>query len=334
MQARELLTSALLLLSLPMDVAAQAPERARPLRPVHTYSIVARDAATGQLGVAVQSHWFSVGSIVSWAAPGVGAVATQSFVEVSYGPLGLELMRSGKTAKQALTSLLAGDDHTDVRQVAMVDAGGNVAVHTGGNAIIEACDRVGDGFSVQANLMLKSTVCDAMFQAFESTAGDELGERLMTALEAAQAEGGDIRGKQSAAILVVSGDIGEPAWGGRIYDLRVEDHAEPVREMRRLLTLARAYNYMNMGDDYMTQGEVASAVEAYGMAEAIAPDNHEMIFWHAATLAGIGRLEEALPLFKTAFEMWPDWRTLVPRLSKSGLLPDDPELIERIVSVQ
>jgi tetratricopeptide (TPR) repeat protein len=156
----------------------------------------------------------------------------------------------------------------------------------------------------------------------------------MAALEAAQAEGGDIRGKQSAALLVVSGDRSLPAWSGRIFDLRIEDHLEPVKEMRRLLTVARAYNYMNAGDEYMTRGEVERAVEAYGTAEALAPDNHEMVFWHAATLAGIGRVAEALPLFKRAFAMWPGWRTLVPRLPASGLLPDDPELIERIVAVR
>lgn len=311
----------------------QAQQVERPLRPVHTYSIVARDPGTGQMGVAVQSHWFSVGSIVSWAEPGVGAVATQSFVEVSYGPLGLGLMRAGKTAAQALTSLLAGDEHTDVRQVAMVDAAGNVAVHTGEHAIIEACDRKGVGYSVQANLMLNSTVCDAMVRAYEATRGD-LAEKLMAALEAAQSQGGDIRGKQSAALLVVSGDRNLPAWGGRVFDLRVEDHADPVMELRRLLTVARAYNYMNEGDEHMTQGDVEKAVEAYGKAEALTPGNHEMVFWHAATLAGIGRVDEALPLFKKSFEMWPDWRTLVPRLPASGLLPDDPALIKKIVSVK
>ena len=310
---------------------AQTPER--PTRPVSTYSIVARDAETGQLGVAVQSHWFSVGSIVSWAEPGVGAVATQSFVEVSYGPLGLELMRAGKSAEQALRSLLAGDEFTSVRQVAMVDAEGNVAVHTGEDAIIEACDRKGEAFSVQANLMLNATVCDAMFAAYTSTEGD-LAERLMSALEAAQAEGGDIRGKQSAAILVVSDDRSQPAWSGRIIDLRIEDHPEPITEMRRLLTLARAYNYMNEGDEHMTVGDVPAAVEAYSDARELAPDSHEMVFWTAATLAGTGNLDEALPLFKRAFEMWPDWRTLVPRLPASGLLPDDQELIDRILGVQ
>jgi uncharacterized Ntn-hydrolase superfamily protein len=332
MRTRRLL-SALLVSCVGLAGSLWAQEPGRPLRPVHTYSIVARDAATGQLGVAVQSHWFSVGSIVSWAEPGVGAVATQSFVEVSYGPLGLELMRAGLSAEGALKALLAADEHTDVRQVAMVDADGNVAVHTGEHAIIEACDRAGDGFSVQANLMLEPTVCDAMYEAYLSRDGD-LAERLMTALEAAQAEGGDIRGRQSAAILVVSGDRGLPAWGGRIFDLRIEDHPEPVKEMRRLLTLARAYNYMNEGDEQMTRGDVEAAVEAYGKAEALAPDNHEMVFWHAATLAGIGRVDEALPLFKRAFDMWPNWRTLVPRLPASGLLPDDPALIQRIVGVK
>lgn len=316
-------------LGLTAPLGAQSNE---PTRPVHTYSIVARDPVTGELGVAVQSHWFSVGSIVSWAEPGVGAVATQSFAEVSYGPLGLELMRAGKTAGQTLEALLAADEHPEVRQVAMVDAAGNVAVHTGSGSIVHACDRTGDGFSVQANLMLRSTVCDAMYDAYTSTDGD-LAARLMGALEAAQGEGGDIRGAQSAAMLVVSGDSDSPPWGGRVIDLRVEDHPEPLVELRRLLTLARAYNHMNEGDEHMTRGEVAEAVAAYGRAEELAPGNHEMIFWHAVTLAGIGRVEEALPLFRRAFDLWPDWRTLVRRLPDAGLLPDDPELVERILSV-
>ncbi len=331
MRSRSLSTALVMAGVLAVPVSLLAQERSRPLRPVHTYSIVARDATTGELGVAVQSHWFSVGSMVSWAEPGVGAVATQSFVETSYGPLGLELMRSGKTAGQTLRSLLAGDPHPDVRQVAMVDALGNVAVHTGENAIIEACDRTGEGFSVQANLMLNPTVCDAMYDAYVSTEGD-LAARLMAALVAAQGEGGDIRGKQSVALLVVSGDRGLPAWGGRIFDLRIEDHAEPLAELRRLLTLARAYNYMNEGDELMTRGAVAEAVEAYGRAEALAPDSHEMVFWHAVTLANVGRVDESLPLFERAFQMWPDWRLLVPRLPDAGLLPDDPALIERIVA--
>jgi uncharacterized Ntn-hydrolase superfamily protein len=260
--------------------------------------------ATGELGVAVQSHWFSVGSGVLWAEPGIGAVATQSFTDPSYGPLGLQLMRAGKSAAEALVALLAADEHANVRQVGMVDNNGVVANHTGENSIDEYCDMAGATYTVQANLMWKPTVCEVMAAAYEASDGD-LAERLMVALEAAQGEGGDIRGKQSAALL------------------RVDDAAEPLVELRRLLTLNRAYNLMNEGDGHMTEGDFEEASVAYGAAEALAPDSHEMVFWHAATLAGAGRIDEALPLFEKAFSMWPRWRELVPRLPKSGLLPDD-----------
>ncbi|MDX1404515.1 MAG: DUF1028 domain-containing protein [Woeseiaceae bacterium] len=305
----------------------------RPLRPVHTYSIVARDADTGQLGAAVQSHWFAVGADVIWAEPGVGAVATQSFIEPSYGPLGLALMRGGKTAREALTSLLAADAHENVRQVGMVDAEGNVSNHTGDKAIIEFCDLTGNGFAVQANLMWKPTVCQAMFDAYQKADGD-LAERMLVAMEAAEREGGDIRGRQSAALLVVSGDISEPSWGGRVFDLRIEDHGEPLVEMRRLLNMARAYRLMNEGDAHMTAGDVEKAVIAYGGAEKLVPDSHEMVFWHAATLAAAGKVEESLPMFKKAFDRWPLWRELVQRLPASDLLPDDPELLRQILAVE
>ena len=298
-----------------------------------TYSIVARDAETGELGVAVQSHWFSVGSLVLWAEPGVGAVATQSFVDPDYGPLGLQLMRAGKDASGALAALLAIDEHANVRQVGMVDANGVVANHTGASSIDEHCEIAGENFTVQANLMWKPTVCSAMAAAYEASDGD-LAERLMAALEAAQGEGGDIRGKQSAAMLVVSNDRSLPPWGGRVIDLRVEDYAEPLVELRRLLTMNKAYNLMNAGDEHMMLGEIDQAVGAYGDAESLVPDSHEMIFWHAATLAGAGQVDEALPLFAKAFSMWPLWRELVPRLPASGLLPDDEDLIERIISVK
>ena len=323
----------LVALMLCVPSVTRARDSVKPLRPVHTYSIVARDAATGELGAAVQSHWFSVGSNVIWAEPGIGAVATQSFIEPSYGPLGLQLMRAGKTAEQALTALLAADEHADVRQVGMVDAEGAVANHTGDNAIIEFCNLTGDSFAVQANLMWKPTVCSAMFTAYERAEGD-IAERMLVALEAAEGEGGDIRGKQSVALLVVSGDISQPAWGGRIFDLRIEDHAQPLPEMRRLLNMARAYRLMNEGDEHMTNGEVEKAVVAYSGAEALVPDSHEMIFWHAATLAAGGRVDESLPLFRKAFDMWPLWRELVQRLPASGLLPDDPELMEKILAVE
>ena len=301
------------------------------IRPAHTYSIVARDPRTGELGVAVQSHWFSVGATVAWAKAGVGAVATQSFVEPAYGPLGLQLMEAGKTAPQALKALLTTDAHTDVRQVAMVDARGHVAVHTGAHAIIAHCQITGDGFSVQANLMERETVCAAMAKAYQETKGD-LAARLMAALKAAQGEGGDIRGQQSAALIVVSGRRTGTPWAERIFDLRVEDSADPLAELERLLTVARAYREMDQGDAAMTRGDMAAALAHYARAESLAPDNHEMVFWHAATLAANGRVEEALPLFAKAYRMWPKWRKLVPRLPKSGLLPDDPQLIARIVA--
>jgi uncharacterized Ntn-hydrolase superfamily protein len=240
-------------------------------------------------------------------------------------------MRGGKDAAAALTALLAADEHANVRQVGMVDAQGVVANHTGEMGIREYCDIAGDGYTVQANLMWKPTVCAAMAAAYEKAEGD-LAARLMAALEAAEGEGGDIRGKQSAAMLVVSGDRSLPPWGGRLIDLRVEDQAAPLPELRRLLTLARAYNLMNAGDDYMTHNEIELAVDAYAAAEALAPDSHEMIFWHAATLAGAGRVEESLPLFARAFAMWPKWRELVQRLPASGLLPDDPELMAKILA--
>lgn len=301
-----------------------------PRRPVTTYSIGARDPETGQLGVAVQSHWFSVGTVVPWAESGVGAVATQSFIDPGYGLLGLEMMGIGKSAPETLAGLLAADGHPEVRQVGMVDAEGRTAVHTGASAIAEACDRTGPGFTVQANLMHQATVCDAMFRAYAEMEGD-LAERLMTALEAAQAEGGDIRGKQSAALLVVAAHPSGRPWEDRLYDLRVEDHATPLAELRRLLTVARAYRRMNAGDEHVTAGDIDLALEEYGKAEELLPDRSEPVFWHAVTLVSEGRTEEALPLFARAYALRPAWRELVPRLVVVGLLPDDRATLARIL---
>jgi uncharacterized Ntn-hydrolase superfamily protein len=309
------------------------PVPALAQRPVHTYSIVARDSATGELGVAVQSHWFSVGPIVPWAEAGVGAIATQSFVEPSYGPLGLALMKSGKTAEEALRALIAGDPAPEVRQVAFIDAAGRVAVHTGSKAIQGAGHRTGRNYSVQANLMLKETVPEAMARAFERGKGD-LTERLLIALEAAQGEGGDIRGSQSAAILVVSGKPTGRTWADRLVDLRVEDHPKPLEELRRLVRLSRAYQRMNAGDEAVARKDMKKAAEEYAAAETL-PDsatNGEIVFWHAVTLVNAGKIEESLPLFRRAFAQDTNWAVLVPRLPKAGLLPDDPRLIRRIIA--
>ena len=304
----------------------------KTIRPAHTYSIVAFDAKTGQLGVAVQSHWFSVGSIVSWAESGVGAIATQSFVEASYGPLGLELMRAGKSSEEALAALIKADKNEDVRQVAMVDAKGRVAAHTGKNCIPEAGHYVGDRFSCQANMMLKNTVWEAMANAFRNTQG-ELADKLLAALEAAQAEGGDIRGKQSAALIVVKGKSSGVWWEDRLYDLRIEDHPTPVKELRRLLNLNKAYNHMNMGDEYLTENKVEKAMKAYTKAMEMHPHNAEMIFWPAVTLAATGNVAKSLPLFEKVFAMDTNWAILLTRLPEVGQFPKDQELMKKILSV-
>ncbi len=326
-----LLILSILSLARALPGAADLPLKREALRPAHTYSIVAIDKATGELGAAVQSHWFSVGSIVPWVEAEVGAICTQSFVEASYGPLGLELMRAGKSAEEALAGLIKADKHESVRQVAMVDAQGRVAVHTGKNCIPEAGHYVGDGFSCQANLMLKNTVWAAMARAFESAPG-ELVDRLMAALEAAEAEGGDIRGKQSAAIIVVCGKSSGVWWKDRLYDLRVEDHPAPLEELKRLIKLNKAYNFMNTGDELLTENKVEEAMKAYTKAMEMYPDNAEMIFWPAVTLASTGRVEESLPLFKKVFAMDMNWAILVPRLPKVGQLPKDKALIKKILA--
>ncbi len=307
-----------------------AQTRPRPLRPVHTYSIVARNAETGELGVAVQSHWFSVGPIVPWAEAGVGAVATQSFVDPSYGKLGLDLMRVGRSAPDALKALLAGDEGRDVRQVAMIDAQGRVDAWTGSKDIQAAGHTVGKNYSVQANLMLNDKVWPAMSRAFETAKGD-LAERMLAALDAAQAAGGDIRGRQSAALIVVSGKPTGKPWADRVFDLRVDDSPEPLQELRRLVTLQRAYNHMNAGDLAVEKKDNEGALREYSAAEKLVPDNAEMIYWHAVALVNMNRVDESLPLFRRVFAMDKNWATLTPRLPKSGLLPDDAKLIERIL---
>jgi uncharacterized Ntn-hydrolase superfamily protein len=331
------------------------------VRPVNTFSIVARDSATGQIGVAVQSHWFAVGQIVPWAEAGVGAVATQSFVDPSYGKLGLDLLRAGKTAQEALQALLHGDASCQVRQVGVIDAKGNVATFTGSRNISAAggvagkqsapaqvqCGSaggavlVGRDFAVQANLMANEGVWPAMAKAFTESTGD-LAHRMLVALDAAQKAGGDIRGKQSAALIVVNAARNGKPWQDRVFDLRVDDHAEPLGELRRLVTLQRAYNHMNAGDLAVEHGDAPSALREYSAAEKIAATTSgiprsrhaEMLYWHAVALVNMKRVDEALPLFGRAFELEPGWRELTARLSRAGLLPDDDLLIKRITSVQ
>jgi len=301
------------------------------MRPVSTYSIVALDEITGELGVAVQSHWFSVGFLVPWAKAGVGAVATQSFVKVDYGPDGLQLMESGITAVDALKTLTSKDEGEAVRQVGMIDIKGNVAAHTGSRCIKYAGHIVGKNYSVQANMMANGTVPKAMAVAFEKTKGD-LADRMMAALEAAEAEGGDIRGKQSAAMVIVSGEPSGVDWKDTKLSLRIEDHPTPLIELKRLIRVHRAYQHANMGDHYMETEEIDKALIEYSKAAEYYPENAELPYWSAVALANGGRLEEALPVFQSVFQRNPDLKIMTPRLVKSGLLPDDESLISKIMN--
>ena len=301
-------------------------------RPVHTYSIVARDPETGQMGVAVQSHWFSVGSLVTWAEAGVGVVATQSLVDVTYGKLGLDLMRAGRTATQTLEALKIADSSPEIRQVAMIDAQGNVAAHTGEKCIPDAGHIVGDNFSVQANLMLNKKVWPAMKQAYEKTEGD-LADKMLAALEAAQNVGGDIRGKQSAAILIVKGESTGKPWEDRVMELRIEDHLTPIKELKRLVKLHRAYDHMNKGDLAIEHNDVEAALKEYRTAQALFPENLEMKFWHAVSLVNAERVDDSLPIFKEIFTKDPNWAILVPRLPGVDILPKDDAIIDKIMSI-
>ncbi len=297
---------------------AQVYRADKPL--AHTYSIVARDEATGEMGVAVQSHWFSVGTTVSWAEAGVGAVATQSFVNKSFGMRGLNFLRNGLTAQQALDSLLATDEGREVRQVAIVDAKGNVAVHTGKNCIDYAGHIKGASFSVQSNMMLTGKVPAAMSAAFEKSKGKPLPERMLLALEAAEKAGGDIRGKQSAALLVVPAQSkGEP-WNERTTDLRVDDSPLPLKELRRLYAVQVAYDHMNRGDLAVEKNNMQEAMKEYNAAMNMFPQNLEMQYWTAITLANNKQVDKAMPLLKKIYAQDPNWKELTRRLPKVGLL--------------
>jgi uncharacterized Ntn-hydrolase superfamily protein len=275
-----------------------------------TYSIVARDPATGEIGVAVQSHWFGVGSVVSHARAGVGAVATQSIAEPSYGPRALDLLASGAGAQEALRRLVAEDPQADVRQVAVVDARGGVATHTGARCIPFAGDEQGEQFSVQANMMASPEVWPAMARAFAAAEGP-LARRLVAALDAAEAAGGDVRGRQSAAVLVVPAE-GEPWTRGT--DVRVDDHPEPLGEVARLVGLAEAYTLASEGDDLMGAGRHDEAAERYDRAGRLAPDNDELLFWAGLAAAQTGDLETALERVGRAIAVHPGWRDLLARL--------------------
>jgi uncharacterized Ntn-hydrolase superfamily protein len=300
------------------DLMAQLFNKKEPF--AHTFSIVCRDEKTGEMAVGVQSHWFSVGTVVSWGQAGVGVVATQSFVDKSYGTKGLALMQQGKPAADVLATLLQSDQGRDVRQVAMIDSNGNIAAHTGKNCIDFAGHLVGKNYSVQSNMMLNNKVCPAMANAFESSVGKPLAERVLLALQAAQAVGGDIRGKQSAAILVVAAHSSSKPWDDRLLDLRVDDHANPLGEMQQLLRLFRAYEFMNTGDLEVEKNNMPAAMDAYQAAMKMFPANLEMQYWTAITLANNNEVLKAANMLQKIYKKDANWKELTKRLPKVGLL--------------
>ena len=298
-----------------------------------TYSIVARDPATGELGVAVQTDWFGVGSVVPWASPGVGAVATQSFAKVSYGPLGLELMRQGMTAAEALQELVDEDDQPALRQVAMVDGAGRVAAHTGDRCVEYCGDVQGDQVSCQANMMVGGSVWPAMLEAYGSTEGD-LAARLFAALAAGEAEGGDARGRQSAALLVVPapGEGVEP-WDN-VFDVRVENHEAPIEELGRVLRYARAYRALDQANDAAGRFDFEAAMASFDLAVELAPEDDQIHFWHGLTLVGAGRPDEAKAALERARAANPGWAPYLRRLPDAIGFPDDPAFLDALLPLE
>ena len=294
-----------------------------------TYSIVARDPETGDFGAAVQSHWFAAGD-VCWAEPGVGAVATQASALMSYGPLGLERMRAGASPEDALRELTAADEGAAVRQVAMVDGLGRVATHTGADCIHECGHHVGQGYSCQANMMWNATVWDAMAEAFEAASGDLAG-RLLAALEAGEGEGGDVRGRQAARILVVRAEPSAEPWTDVLADLRIDDHEAPLVELRRLLDLKRAYDRLDAAEKLELAGDLEGALAEQRAAMAGMPGNPEAAFWLAISLSAQGRLEEARETIRVAFDAYPGWIELLRRLARDGMTGTPREALEALL---
>ena len=286
----------------------------------HTFSIVAKDPKTGELAVAVQSHWFSVGTVVAWGEAGVGVVATQSFVNKSFGLRGLELLKQGKTPQQAMDILLSDDAGKEVRQVAILDTFGRVATHTGKNCIDAAGHINGENFSVQANMMLNDKVWPAMANAWKKNEQLSFPERIMEVMKAGQSAGGDIRGKQSSVLMVFAPRKSNVPWNDKLIDLRVDDSKDPIKELERLLAVHRAYEHMNQGDLYTEKNDMVNAMKEYNAAMKQFPGNLEMKYWTAITLANNKQVDKALPMLKSIYAKDPNWRQLTKRLPKVGLL--------------
>lgn len=297
---------------------------------VSTYSIVAIDHQAELMGAAVQSHFFAVGSVISWARAGVGVVATQSLVKPEYGPRALSLLEHGLSPSEVLSMLTSVDEAADVRQVAVLSPTGAVA-HTGARCIPEAGHISKPGFTAQANMMKNTGVPEAMAHAFEATAGG-LAHRMTAALAAAEAQGGDIRGRQSAALVLVSTKNQTEVRKAKPLELRVDDHPEPVEELQRLLRLHEAYADIEAGDDALAENDFVEAGRLYQRAREAAPDNLEMRFWEAMGRAAAGDIDTARVVLKQLDGQDRCWRELAHRLPATGLISIDREGWERLLA--
>lgn len=295
-----------------------------------TYSIIARDPDTGALGIACQTHFFGVGRLVGWLEPGVGVIATQAFVNVGFGPRGLDLLREGSTASTAMSTLIERDDQPAYRQLAVIDADGRVANYTGDKCVPAAGALSGDQVSVQGNMLASPAVYESMIRAYEEASGKTFTHRLLAALRAGEDAGGDARGSQSAVLKIVSGNRGGNAWEETLLDLRVDDHPDPVTEITRLAALSGAFDqigsvlftprlmigtYENVTDDALHE-----ALEALQGARTVLGDNLEAAFWQAVLLGRAGRDEEAAALFSDVFGQAEHWKPYLDQIAQAGFI--------------
>ena len=302
-------------------------------RPVSTYSIVAIDKESGEMGGAVQSHWFSVGSLVLWAEPGVGIVATQSFVRPEYGPEILKLFgTSSASPKFILESLLKKDSEQNVRQVGAVNVVGESVSFTGKDCVSYASSIEGDGYAIQANIMANPGVPEAMEKAYLSTEGS-LSDRLYAALSAAEALGGDLRGKQSAAMLVVPLKKVDNLLSSKIYDIRVDDSPNPLEELSRLMRIQKAYIFANEGDILSAEGRLDEALDAYNKASELYPENVELLFWGAVILSTDGKFDVAKPMFEKILNINPSLKEMIPRLENHPMFPLSSDTVKKILAL-
>ncbi|WP_019037023.1 DUF1028 domain-containing protein [Psychroflexus tropicus] len=325
--------SYLLLLSLFFSATnfAQKPGNAKDF--AHTFSIIAKDPKTGDMAVGVQSHWFSVGTSVPWGESGVGVVATQSFVNQAYGYEGLKLMKKGLSAEETLKQLKSQDSGAAYRQVAMLSHDGSIAAFTGDKCVEAALHLIERDYSIQANMMENKNVVYAMRKAYEENEHLDLAERVVAAMKAAQESGGDIRGKQSAALIVVGDETPEHPWEDKKIDLRIEDHNTPVEELSRLLNSHRAYKLMEKGDIAMENKNAEAALEAYNAAEQLLPDNNEIKFWKAVALVNSDQVKLSVPIFERLFRNDQRWQRLLKRLPDSELITLDKSSLDYLLNL-